>query len=1007
MQSEAQLEQEFIEALKEQGYTYNEAIKDRQSLEQNFRKHFEKRNYCHLSDSEFNRLKEIIINSDVFKASKFLREKNTFKRDDDTPLVFELLNTKDWCKNEFEVINQLRINTENSFQRYDVIILINGLPLVQIELKSLLNSSKKAMEQIIRYKNEPGNGYFNSLLCFMQLFIVSNGFSTYYFSNNKNKHFSFNADELFLPIYQHADESNKKIVELIHFTKTFLKRCQLVELICRYMVLVECEQKMLIMRPYQINAVKAILKCIEEERGNGYIWHTTGSGKTLTSFKASTILKENKSIEKCLFVVDRKDLDKQTRDEFNRFQKGCVEENTNTGALVTRLISDDYRDKVIVTTIQKLGLALNENSVRNEKRKHSGKESYSEILKPLSDKKVIIIFDECHRSQFGDNHKLIEKFFPKAQLFGFTGTPIFSENAVICKRTDTEATYQTTNDIFEKCLHKYTITNAIEDKTVLRFHVEYFKSIETANPKDINYKRSIIKTILEKHNALTFSRKYNAIFATASINDAINYYELFMQVQEELAENNSDFIPLHIACIFSPPAEGNKDTQQIQEDLPQEQEDNKIDPEGKKSALKRIIADYNACYGTPYSIEEFDLYYQDIQQRIKNQQFSPNNDKEKEEEKEKKKEKKIDITIVVDMLLTGFDSKFLNTLYVDKNLKYHSLIQAFSRTNRILNDTKPYGNIIDFRQQCDEVNDAIRLFSGEKNEEEIRKIWFVDPAPKVIEKLHTKVTALKDYMHNQGLEFKPEEVDNIKGDIARCEFINAFREIQRLKTQLEQYTDLDQKEKEEIENLLPEKVHLSFRRKYLETVQSLKNKHYKENTPEKAEIEQTDYDLVLFSSAIIDYDYIMKLISEFTQPDTEITMSRTELINLLSTHSNFMDEKEDITDYILSLQENVSRTVEEIKKGYLDFKKNKIKNKLIQLAKDFNLCYETVQTFVDETIQRNIFNAEKLTEIFAPLELSWRERVEKEITFMDKLGPILYKLNNGKEISGLSAYENK
>lgn len=997
MQNEAQLEKDFIQELVNQGYTYRDDIKDRASLEQNFRKHFQKRNYCNLSDSEFARLKEMLTISDVFEASKFLREKNSFQRDDDTPLVFDLLNTKDWCKNEFEVINQLRINTENSNQRYDVIILINGLPLVQIELKSILSSPKKAMEQIVRYKNEPGNGYFNSLLCCMQLFIVSNEGSTYYFSNNRNKHFSFNADELFLPIYQYADEENKKISNLFDFTKTFLKRCRLAELIGRYMVLVACEQRMLIMRPYQINAVKAIIKSIDENRGNGYIWHTTGSGKTLTSFKASTILKENEAIEKCLFVVDRKDLDKQTRDEFNKFQKGCVEENTNTAALVTRLLSDDYKDKVIVTTIQKLGLALNENSVRNEKLKSKGKESYTEKLKPLRDKRVVIIFDECHRSQFGENHQLIKEFFPKAQLFGFTGTPIFPDNAVVRQISGMQASYKTTKDIFQNCLHKYTITNAIEDRTVLRFHVEYFKSAETANPKDKNYKRSIIKTILEKHNALTFSQKYNAVFATASINDAIEYYELFKQIQNETAQNNPDFTPLHIACVFSPPAEGNKDTMQIQEDLLQEQEDNKVDPEGKKSALKKIMTDYNACYGTAHVIEEFDAYYQDIQQRIKNQQYSSS----------EYKEKKIDITIVVDMLLTGFDSKFLNTLYVDKNLKYHGLIQAFSRTNRILNDTKPYGNIVDFRQQGEEVDKAIKLFSGIDNTDNAKEIWLVDPAPKVIEQLHEKVTALKNFMQNQGLDFKPEDVDNLKGDIARCGFINAFKEVQRLKTRLDQYTDLEQEEKEEIENLLPEALHVSFRSKYLETAQKLREKHYKEDSPEKESAEQTDFEFVLFSSAIIDYDYIMKLIADFTQPNKKVVMSREELLNLLFSTSNFMDEKEDIRDYILSLQENTPLTEEEIKQGYLLFKENKIKNAILALAEEFYLVPEALQTFVDETIKRNIFDAEKLTELFAPLELGWRERAKKEIALMDSLTPLLYKLNNGKEISGLGAYENE
>lgn len=370
MKSEQQIEIDFIEKLRDLKYTYREDVRDKATLEANFKEHFEKLNRVRLSVSEFARLRDSIITADVFTAAKTLREINTFKRDDDTPLQYTLVNIKDWCKNEFEVINQLRINTDNSNHRYDVIILINGVPVVQVELKSLQITPKKAMEQIVEYKNDLGNGYMNSLLCFMQLFIVSNESNTYYFANNHKDHFCFNADERFLPVYQMADEYNNKITHLYDFSEKFLSKCTLGQLISRYMVLVVSEQKLMIMRPYQIYAVKAIMDCIDENRGNGYIWHTTGSGKTLTSFKTSTLLKDNSEIEKCLFVVDRKDLDRQTRLEFNKFQEGCVEENTNTESLVKRLTSDDYRDKVIVTTIQKLGLALDEDSKRNqEKRK--------------------------------------------------------------------------------------------------------------------------------------------------------------------------------------------------------------------------------------------------------------------------------------------------------------------------------------------------------------------------------------------------------------------------------------------------------------------------------------------------------------------------------------------------------------------------------------------------------------------------------------------------------------
>jgi type I restriction enzyme R subunit len=619
------------------------------------------------------------------------------------------------------------------------------------------------MQQVVDYKNDPGNGYGKTLLCFIQLFIVSNRTDTWYFANNNARHFSFNADERFLPVYQFASEDNKKITHLESFAEKFLAKCTLGEMISRYMVRVASEQKLMMMRPYQIYAVKAIVDCIHQNCGNGYVWHTTGSGKTLTSFKASTLLKDNPDIEKCLFVVDRKDLDRQTREEFNRFQEGCVEENTNTETLVRRLLSDDYADKVIVTTIQKLGLALDGTNRRN----------YKERLEPLRDKRMVFIFDECHRSQFGENHKAIKEFFPKAQLFGFTGTPIFEQNASYQQIEGEQASYRTTDDLFQRCLHHYTITHAIEDRNVLRFHIDYYKPEGKNKPKpgEAVAKRKVLETILAKHDAATDGRKLNAILATASINDAIEYHALFKTLQATKQADDPDFLLLNIACVFSPPAEGNKDLQQIQEDLPQEKADNQQDPEGKKAALKAIIDDYNVRYGANHRIGEFDLYYQDVQKRIKDQQF-PNADLAHAQ--------KIDVVVVVDMLLTGFDSKYLNTLYVDKNLKHHGLIQAFSRTNRVLNDTKPYGNILDFRQQQQAVEDAIALFSGEKIDK-AREIWLVDAAPKVIDQLQTAVQKLGDFMQSQGLSNAPEDVPNLKGDAARGQFVTLFKEVQRFK----------------------------------------------------------------------------------------------------------------------------------------------------------------------------------------------------------------------------------
>jgi len=336
------IEDGFIGKLQGLKYDYRPDITDRASLERNFRAKFEELNRVRLTDSEFSRLLDEIVTPDVFTASKTLRAINSFTRDDGTPLNYSLVNLKDWCKNHFEVVNQLRINTDYSHHRYDVLLLINGVPCVQIELKTLGVNPRRAMEQIVEYKNDPGNGYTRTLLCFLQLFIVSNRDRTYYFANNNARHFAFNADERFLPVYEFADEDNKKITHLDDFTDRFLKKCDLGRTISRYMVLIVSEQKLMIMRPYQVYAVDRMVKCINDDNGNGYVWHTTGSGKTLTSFKASTLLKENDSIHKCVFVVDRKDLDRQTREEFNKFQEGCVEENTNTAALVRRLLSEDY-----------------------------------------------------------------------------------------------------------------------------------------------------------------------------------------------------------------------------------------------------------------------------------------------------------------------------------------------------------------------------------------------------------------------------------------------------------------------------------------------------------------------------------------------------------------------------------------------------------------------------------------------------------------------------------------
>ncbi|MCF7733643.1 MAG: hypothetical protein K9N23_18280, partial [Akkermansiaceae bacterium] len=499
-------------------------------------------------------------------------------------------------------------------------------------------------------------------------------------------------------------------------------------------------------------------------------------------------------------------------------------------------------------------------------------------------------------------------------------------------------------------------------------------------------------------DAATGGRRFNALLATSSINDAIEYHGLFKTMQAEKQAADPDFKPLNIACVFSPPAEGDPDVKQIQEDLPQEKEDNEVEPEKKKEALKGILANYNARYGTNHRISDFDLYYQDVQKRIKDQQW-PNSDYPPAQ--------KIDITLVVDMLLTGFDSKYLNTLYVDKNLKHHGLIQAFSRTNRVLNGTKPYGNILDFRQQQNAVDTAIALFSGEKNGQQAREIWLVDKAPVVIQKLEAAVRELDGFMKSQGLATAPEAVPNLKGDAARAAFINHFKEVQRLKTQLDQYTDLTGEDAAAIEQILPKENLLGFRGAYLETAQRLKSRSAGVPAGTGSDpVEQVDFEFVLFASAVIDYDYIMGLISRFSQqtPGRQ-KMSREQLIGLIQSDAKFMNEREDIAAYISTLNAGEGLGETAIREGYTRFKAEKDAAELATIAAKHSLATASLQTFVDGILQRMIFDGEQLSDLMAPLDLGWKARTQAELALMEDCSPYLTKRAQGRDISGLSAYE--
>lgn len=994
-QKESQIEQHFIRHLEGLGYKYCKNIKNRASLEANFRNKFEALNNVRLTDGEFKRLMDNIVSSDVYKASKTLRDKVEVIHDDGTTQFYPLVNLQNWCKNDYEVINQLRINTHSSYHRYDVIILVNGLPLVQVELKAHGVSPRVAIKQIVDYKNDRENGYEHTLLAFMQLFIVSNEADTFYFANNPRKALTFDEKEQFLPICRWADEQNKKVANLHEFAREVLRKCTLGELISRYMVLVETE-KLIIMRPYQIYAVKKMVECIENNSGNGYIWHTTGSGKTLTSFKAATLLKDNPHIAKCLFVVDRKDLDKQTREEFNKFQKDCVEENTNTGELVRRMLSDEYKDKIIVTTIQKLGLALDKKNQRLDK-----------LRERFAGQRVVFIFDECHRSQFGEYHRAIRDFFPRAQLFGFTGTPIFAENATRTKIEGREASALTTEDIFQKPLHTYAITHAIEDKSVLPFDVSFYRlqrdgSFDTGNvPKKI-----IVEKILEVHDKVSDNRRFNALFATASINDAIEYCQAFDEIQFEREEADSNYKPLRIACLFSPPAEGNRDIMQIQEELDQERQDNRVDPLGKKEALRRIISMYNQTYNTQHCIEEFDRYNSDVQQRIKRQGRNVEPKKQKEEKKQW-----IDITIVVDMLLTGFDSKYLNTLYVDKGLQYHGLIQAFSRTNRVLNDRKPFGKILDFRaQSADALNTAVKLFSGERDKsKDAAKIWLTKSAEEVVELLDVAVQRLYTMMKSHGLEPEPEEVPNLKGDAARAEFVEIFKDVQRPILQLDQYIDIPPELQARINAIMPPEKRLAFRTAYLELGRELRQKGAAESPDDASDptdvMQDIDFELVLFASAIIDYDYIISLIARMVNEEEperrEVT--REEIIALLRSHSNLPEDREDILEFVCHPEVINGRTADEISDEFRRFREAKWHRQLQELAYRYGVDQEGLSEFIESTLQVMRYDDSHLSDLFTDEGLGWRDRVAKKNALRADLVPLIRLRAAGQAIDNLPA----
>lgn len=842
-ESEAVLEENLIKQLELNLYERIN-IKDDKELETNLKKQLEIHNKTTFSQMEFKRILNHLNKGSIFEKAKILRDKFVLPCDDGTTKYIEFLDSEHWCQNLFQVTNQITVNGKYE-NRYDVTILINGLPLVQVELKRKGLELKEAFNQTLRYKRHSysaNNGLFN----YIQLFVISNGVNTKYYANSKLESMSFKQTFFW------ANKENKNITNLEEFTNTFLERCHLSKMICKYIVLAEVPKVLMVLRPYQFFAVEAIIERVRDTNKNGYIWHTTGSGKTLTSFKTAQILTKLPEVAKVVFVVDRKDLDYQTTKEFNSFSDGSVDGTSDTKTLV-RQFGDDT--KLIVTTIQKLNTAIS-------------KKQYLEKMEKIKDKHIVFIFDECHRSQFGETHLNITKFFTKNQMIGFTGTPIFADNA-----SGNSLGKRTTKELFDECLHKYVITDAINDDNVLKFSVEYvgrYKEKEGSatnidiEVEDIDKKEllqssdridKIVNYIIANHDRKTHSREYTAMMCVSSVDMLIKYYESFKSKKHNLK----------IATIFSYSA--NEDDKDAMGETNLDESDGAfIDEEHinkhSREKLDEFINDYNQMFGCKHSTKDsksFTTYHNDISKRVK--------------------QKEIDILLVVNMFLTGFDSKPLNTLYVDKNLKYHGLIQAFSRTNRIKDEKKSQGNIVCFRNLKKLTDEAIALFSNINAKEVILMQPYEDYVLKFNEKYDVLIALVPTI----------ESVNELDNEYSKLEFVKAFREIMRVKNILGGFSDFKWSDlsmsEQEFEN---------FKSKYLDMIPPIEIK-------EKVSIlNDVDFELELIHKDEINVVYILKLLGLFNDTDDEETKQKQKenISTILNNNPQLRSKRELIEKFI-------------------------------------------------------------------------------------------------------------
>jgi len=893
-QSEQVLENKLIEQLVGLGYE-RVKVESEVDLLTNLQSQLEKHNKTTFSASEFKRVVNHLEKGTVFEKAKILRDKFALTCDDGTTKWIDFIDSNNFTSNHFQVTNQVTI--EGTYKnRYDVTILINGLPLCHLELKRRGAELKKAFNQINRYQRH-SFGANTALFQYVQIFVISNGVNTKYYANNKKQSYQ--------QTYDWADKHNKNITSLDKFADTFLERSHLAKMIGKYIVLAEVFKILMVLRPYQYYAAEAIIERVENTNKNGYIWHTTGSGKTLTSFKAAQIIMDLPKVYKVVFVVDRKDLDYQTTKEFNSFSDGSVDGTDNTGALVKQFADST---KLIVTTIQKLNNAIT-------------RERHLKVMDEMRSKHIIFIFDECHRSQFGETHLNITKFFESNQMFGFTGTPIFAQNAMgekIAKRT--------TAELFDECLHKYVISDAIADDNVLRFSVEYigrYKEREGArNNIDIEVENIDVKELLDSesriekivdyiivnHDRKTHAQEFNGMFAVSSIEVLTKYYELFRAKKEQGKHN------LKVATIFSYSAnEDDSDANGIYES-----QDNLVDEKNinqhSRDKLESYISDYNKMFNSAFTTKDSQSFYNynnDISKRVKNRD--------------------IDILLVVNMFLTGFDAPTLNTMYVDKNLKYHGLIQAFSRTNRILNEKKSHGNIMCFRNLKSNTDDAISLYSNKDNKDEI----LVKPYDEYV-KLFNEV-----FLELFKIAPSMNAIDGLLEENQKLLFIKTFREVMRVKNVLTGFVEFS------FDDIsMTEQQFEDYQSKYLDMYESIKHSQTDEKVSILADV---DFETELLARDIINVEYILRLLRHYRDASPEKHESiKKQIINTIGGQENLRSKRELIEKFIDTQLMNIDS--DEIESEYDNFIEKEKLNELANLCKEENLKEAALRNVIETYI---------------------------------------------------------